>query len=151
MAESKKIPRTELIKGHTHARCFPDSHWSTTPHTTEPNAQQSVRFNPFYPPKSAALTIFLSLRSSLDHLPESPLMIGPTGLQITNPTWSTDTHLPNWLTDELCKIHKCALIFSNEKISETVILLIWNTLVNIIAVSSFCLSSVSCRIYLILI
>ena len=32
---------------------------------TEPNAQQSVRFNPFYPPKSAALRIFLSHRSSL--------------------------------------------------------------------------------------
>ena len=76
-----------------------------------------------------------------------PFLLSPTVAQLgshTNLTiylihrtgW-TDIHLADWWTDDFYKIHTCALIIYQWKDLWNCDLLIWNTFVNVIAVSSF--------------
>ena len=137
--ESKKNPRTKLIKGHTHGIPLPVGY---QPPTIQQNWTERAAISPFQPILPAQVSSSQNLLEPPliigELLPESPPIIGPTGPPITNPSvlqshsatswiphqfgpsacsiiehW-TDTQLIIWW-QKSCKIHLCALIFANER------------------------------------
>ena len=135
--ESKKNPRTNLIKGHMHG--IPPL-VSYQPPTIQQNWTERATISPFQPILPAQV-------SSSQNLLEPPLFIGPSWVTTHHWTYWTTNHqsysptvlqcyilvpssigpsacsiIEHWTDTQLiiwwqksCKIHLCALIFANER------------------------------------